>query len=267
MNIGKLAVAITFHFDASRLGFLSRTLNIFKFIDDAEVFVITNSVDERDHQRILDVATGCNLTIKAPELLGHPYLLTWCHFPIFRSIFINDRQVSHFLYLEDDLEISPGNFEYWLSAREDLRGYGAIPSFLRFEVAAIDQKRYATDCPKSFRLSELPIVCKSDYYLYLNLPTPYQGMYLLDRELAEEHLFGPSSSPDFGRWNIREKAAQGLTFASPPGNAFSRNFLGFRIDEKVVDSRALIHHMPNNYANNPLSKFGKVPIVHLIREN
>jgi hypothetical protein len=85
-------------------------------------------------------------------------------------------------------------------------------------------------------------------------------MYLLDRALMQEHLASPSSNPDFGRWNIREKAAQGLTFWGVPKGFHSRIMLGLEAGRKALDRRCLVHHMPNNGANDPQSRFGKIPL-------
>jgi hypothetical protein len=112
--------------------------------------------------------------------------------------------------------------------------------------------------------NQLPKVKISDNYYYINLPKPYQGMYLMDRELLKEHLFGPSSNPDFGIWNIREKAAQGLTFSKVPKGYFSRNLIGYDNNKRQIDTNALIHHTPNNYADNPDTEFGNMPVNSVV---
>ena len=139
-----------------------------------------------------------------------------------------------------------------------------IPSFLRYETPADSSAKVSTDITASVRFSRIPKVKISSGYYYVNLPEPYQGMYLLDRTLAGFHLFGPSSSPDFGTWGIREKAAQGITFHQVPNGCFSRNFLGVDMSTKSIDPGALLHHLPNNYADAPETKFGKIPIEKII---
>jgi hypothetical protein len=123
--------------------------------------------------------------------------------------------------------------------------------------------KVSTDVTARVRFSLIPKVKMSSQYYYVNLPEPYQGMYLLDRVLAGGHLFGPSSSPDFGHWPIREKAAQGITFHEVPTGCFSRNFLGVDMSSKTIDSGALLHHLPNNYADAPETKFGKIPVEEI----
>jgi hypothetical protein len=210
-------------------------------------------------------AIGDNAEIYVPKFIGHPFLLTWGHLDVFRKFFEADEGITHFMYLEDDIEIKPNNIAYWLQGREDLLKVGLIPSFLRYELADQKEGILSTDVTSPVELSAIPtFIANESGNFYINLPEPYQGMYLLDRELAKEHLFGPSSSPDFGPWGIREKAAQGLTFSKIPSGCFSRNFIGYIQSQGCIDPNALIHHTPNNYANNPLSKFGKIHIKNLI---
>ncbi|MBD2189807.1 hypothetical protein H6F41_16880 [Pseudanabaena sp. FACHB-723] len=204
------------------------------------------------------------MKIVSPFLLGHPFLLTWCHFDIFRRVLNLDKTVTHFLYLEDDIYITPENINYWIEGRERLRTFGLIPSFLRYETQVFTDERFSTDVTQILNFNALPrVYFQQIHYAYLNLPQPYQGMYLLDRELMEEHL-NNSCHPDFGIWHIREKAAQGITFLNIPEGFISRNLIGYNTLLQEIDQRCLIHHLPNNYVNNQNTPFGKVPIRNLI---
>ncbi len=167
------------------------------------------------------------------------------------------------MYIEDDIMINKNNIEYWLKGREELRHTGFIPSFLRYEKKD-GGTIYSTDVTKPVHLSHMPKISLPNGYSYVNFREPYQGMYLLDRELMAEHLRGPSSSPDFGPWHIREKAAQGLTFTNIPTGFYSRNLVGFDHKKFSVDPGCLIHHLPDNYANNPQSPFAKIPCRMLV---
>jgi hypothetical protein len=53
-----------------------------------------------------------NIKIVTPKYLGHPYLLTWSHLDVFRKMYKIDDNISHFMYLEDDVEIKLNNIEY-----------------------------------------------------------------------------------------------------------------------------------------------------------
>ena len=266
--IQKLLIGITVHFVKERIEFLRRIAINFNALSlNTKVFVVTNT-NSANEQKLIKAAIQSPVEIYVPKYIGHPYLLTWGHLDIFREYFQTDPDISHFMYLEDDIEIKPNNIKYWLRGREDLREAGLIPSFLRYEFALKETVMRSVDFISSYELKRLPVIKKKidDDYCYLNTPRLYQGMYLLDRELAKEHLFGKSSHPDFGRLSrgIRESACQGLSFTNVPPGCFSRNFFGFMKDKNLIDPDALIHHTSNVYANDPKSKFGKIKIKDMI---
>ena len=265
MKISQLLVAITFHFVEERLKYLEAvTGELPNLAEHVRLVIVTNTNDPQCHQKIRSILpTSSGVEIFVPVLLGHPYLLTWSHFEIFRRYYSEFEDISHFLYLEDDTLVRKENIDYWLRGRSLLSNLHIIPSFLRYEVPAGSFVKVSTDVTARVRFSLIPKVKMSSQYYYVNLPEPYQGMYLLDRVLAGGHLFGPSSSPDFGRWPIREKAAQGITFHEVPTGCFSRNFLGVDMSSKTIDSGALLHHLPNNYADAPETKFGKIPVEEI----
>lgn len=267
-SIEKLAIAVTFHYAENRFEYLAQIASKFGLLaKEVEVAVITNATDELRHDNIRAVLSNgsFNIRVLSPTLMGHPYLLAWSHLDVFRRLIQEDQSISHFMYLEDDILVTRANLEYWLQGRDFLRQFGLIPSFLRYELKQNDGNPYSTDITKKAKFWKLPRVRVTDTYFYVNLRQPYQGMYLLDRELMNEHLSGPSSSPDFGPWGIREKAAQGLTYANVPKGCRSRNFVGFDIERGSVDSRCLIHHTPNNYADNSDIEFGKLLVSEIIR--
>ena len=81
----------------------------------------------------------------------------------------------------------------------------------------------------------------------MNFNNPYQACYIMDRELMEEHLTGESSNPDFGIWDIRAKAAAGVTFFRIPNGFLSRNVFGVTVPTMKIDEDALVSHAANNY--------------------
>jgi len=265
--IQKLLIGITVHFVKERIEYLRHIAKNFNALSlNTQVFVVTNT-NSANEQKLIKAAIQGHVEMYVPKYLGHPYLLTWSHLDIFREYFQADPDISHFMYLEDDIEIKPNNIEYWLRARDNLRAAGLIPSFLRYEFALQETEMRSSDFKSSYELKSLPVFQKiGSNYCYVNTPRLYQGMYLLDRELTKEHLFGKSSHPDASRlsWGIRESACQGLSFINVPSGSFSRNFFGFMKDKNLIDPDALIHHTSNSYANNPKSEFGKIKIKNLI---
>ncbi len=267
----KLAICVIFHFNENRLQFIDKISNNFRTLaDDVLVYIITNTQIDKELEQINSAIKdkGFRVNIFTPTGLGHPYLLPWSHFAIFRTLY-DDESISHFMYLEDDILISRENIAYWVKGREQLRPYNLIPSFVRVEQKNSDSKWYGTDCTRRKNRGLLPHVTVSEDYRFINLPEPYQGTYLLDRELMHEHLSGLSSNPEFGQWGIRERAAQGLTFANIPKGFTSRNLVGYDNKSRQIDKACLIHHTPNNYANSTekKNKFASIPVEKVIVDN
>jgi len=246
----KLAIAVCCHFNESRLAYLDKISNDFASLgSEVLVTVVTNTSKADELKKLESVLTGkgFNYQFFTPDTLGHPLLLTWAHFAVFKDL-LQDESFTHFMYLEDDTLITQENMAYWIEGRELLRPYGLIPSFLRVEKKANDSQWYSSDCPHPFYIYALPRIQVKENLGFINFPELYQGMYLLDRELMQEHLNGPTYSPNSGVWGIQEKAAQGVTFANVPAGFTTRNLVPYKLDTLQVDGRCLIHHVPNNYA-------------------
>ena len=269
MNKIRLAICITVHFSAERLVYLEAMVEHFtQLCEDVEVFIVTNANPNNGEQKLLDDVLkekGFKYHFFTPIGIGHPFLLTWSHFDVFKKL-INDGSISHFMYLEDDLLVTKDNFDYWQDSLQTLQPLGLIPSFFRIEKKKSDSKWYSSDVKERFLFRKLPKVYKNQDYAFINLPHPYQGMYLLTRELMIEHLNSPSSNPDFGIWGIRERAGHGLTFQNIPNWCTSRNFLGFNVKTGRLDPRSFIHHLPNNYVNRdkPDGNLGTIQVDEVI---
>jgi len=113
----ELLIAITFHFVPSRLPYLKRVSNHFQYLSkNTKVFICTNSNDPGDHD-LIRKQVALPTEIFVPTYLGHPYLLTWSHLDIFRRKFLSNSTISHFMYLEDDIEVRVPNIQYWIEAK------------------------------------------------------------------------------------------------------------------------------------------------------
>ncbi len=263
----RLSICVTFHFALHRLVYLETIASEFAHLGKrVEVCIITNThaEDERAKIRATLINKGFDFRMMSPTLLGHPFLLTWCHLDIFRDRIASESSITHFMYVEDDICVRPENVVFWMDAREKLRPYHLIPSFIRYEYRSGSPVQYATDVTHRYDPLTLPRIDHSADYAFFNMPQPYQGLYFLDRELMHEHLSGMSSSPEFSMWNIRETATRGLTFANVPRGCRSRNFIGYRIDEGRIDPDCMLHHTPNNYANMSNTRMGKIPMAEII---
>jgi hypothetical protein len=266
MLIDNLLIAISFHYDEFRLKYLRKICVQIPFLAfNYKLLLFTNASDQISYDKICDhLKDLCKFEIITFNDLAHPFFLTWSHKPIFKNYLLADNSYTHFMYLEDDIQITPDNINYWLRGRCELLEFGLYPSFVRYELNNKDNSRYATDITKKLKLKKYPHKFISSHYAYLNSPQPYQGMYLMDRKMMLEYIDSPAYSPDFGSWNIREKATQGLTFVNVPRPFLSRNLIGINVSKKLIDPGAIIHHLPGNYANNPMSLFGKISIDELI---
>ncbi len=264
-----MLTAISFHYLPARVPFF-RTVVAEQpsLAGRVTVHVFTNThdpVELRDIEACLPPRTDTfSSKIISVPTQAHPYFLTWAHKQSLRGDFAQDPSYTHFMYIEDDILVTSANVSYWLAAREDLRPFGLIPGFIRIERCEADGTWVSSDLREAIRLWRTPALRLSPQRWFLNLRYAYQAMYLFDRELALEHLAGPAMSPEFGRWNIRERAAQGQTFVDVPGGFRTRNVVPFDPRSLCIDSDCHVHHLPNNYANNPRWGHGTVTLDRLV---
>lgn len=268
----KLLVGITFfHYsDESRYKILEDiSRNLHTFCSNVIIAIITLPIEDSIKLKIKNCFKYFKCQIFERRLETHPHWLTWEHLSVFKQFFEEDDHISHFLYLEDDHIITKNNMEYWIESRKELKSTGLVPSFLRYEKKYNDDNLYITDITSSLKIDELNKVLTSKGYGYFNVPTKqlaYQGVYLLDRELAKEHFYSNSFNPGLHHniWGIREGATQGVTFLNVPNGFVTRNVLKYNINDKVIDRSVLIHHAPNNYANDIKSHHGKLLYSNLL---
>jgi len=263
----RLAICVTFHYVEERLKYLAALGSRFgSLAQSVAVTIVTNTGSAAHHGQITEVfrKDGIDVAIFTPTGLGHPFLLAWSHFVVMREKF-KDESFSHFLYLEDDLLCTQEHVNYMLEAREMLRPIGLIPGIFRVEQNPRDLEWYCTDQLARIDMEKCPKVALpvENGLGFINLPLPYQGMYFLDRELMAEHLGGPSSIPDFGKWPIREKAAQGLTFVQIPQGFSSRVVVPFYANEKRIAQCCLLHHMTNSYVLHPRTQLAKIKVKEI----
>jgi hypothetical protein len=266
----RLLICITFYYKFDRLIYLQKSLESLSNIDvDKQIFIITNTFDSDELLSIQAHINSNTTTIKSYEN-GHDFLLTWSHFSLMKK---NLNEFTHFLYLEDDIEFSIKNLNYWIDAREKLKYARLIPGFFRIEKLN-DFNIISTDVIKPMSLYDCGLIDIGNSETFISIVYPYQGMYLFDRELMNEFLESKDFNPDFNQnssikfWNginfgIREKSALGLTYISIPVGFKSRIVLPFDFKNGGLNETCFIHHLPNNYATDINSPFGKVNINNL----
>ncbi|WP_216905036.1 hypothetical protein [Synechococcus sp. CCY 9618] len=267
MPLEKLVICITFYYVLERPCFLTDLINGIAGVANQITLIIITNLDDSSLLEHLVGPLPENFTISYlhPSGIGHPFLLTWTHREILEEV-ANKRDGSYFLYCEDDILVTLENVLYWLESRDALNSCGFYPSFLRVEYDLRRGAWVSTDCPQGVSMKHQPILFLDNGDIYVNASNPYQGMYLLDPDLIQEMVSSPAMSPDFGFWNIREKAAQGLTFVNIPHGFHSRNLLRVEPIEMSIDRRSWLHHLSNNYALNDNTAFGSQPMDTFLKD-
>jgi hypothetical protein len=263
----RVLCCITFHFVVGRLESLADVLQALSEFSVAllEVVIVTNAIDEGEtailRRLAVEIMGEGRATICRVDGLEHPFDLAWHHKQVLAARFPGDAVsgFTHFVYLEDDIRFTFANFEYFLTAREHLRGAGLLPAFLRTEWSRDAAGLVATDCFWPVYVPVQP--CRgAGEMCFINMPNPYNPCFVLDRELAREHLASPASdrvaSSRLVAWGVRERAAMGLCLDNVPKPFRWRYVVPLSTASGGVPPSARVRHLQNTYAaaNSGLAK-------------
>jgi hypothetical protein len=212
-----------------------------------------------------------------PSLLRrHGFYLTWAHKAVFRQV-LSDPSFSLMIYLEDDIRFTDQSLSYWCRFREPLFAHGLLPGYVRYEKLGkadyvVDQQTRQDLARPSIRIrtADSPVAD----LLFVGLTSPYQGMFVLDRPLAMEHLrYSPARDPfrseHFQDWRLRERAAMGPIFDDVPSGFEARNVVPVRMSEAgryELDASCLIEHTSGTNTRHPKKKrtlFGTIRVDEL----
>jgi hypothetical protein len=199
------------------------------------------------------------------------YYLTWAHKAILRRVF-RDPELSLMIYLEDDLKFTGESLDYWCRYRKPLAELGLLPGFVRFEER--DGVRYVVDQVQRQAIrQEIRLRGVDGDPTFTQLENPYQGMYILDRPLAERHLrYSPYRGPLRSTlssgvyWLVRERAAYGPMHDDVPEGFRYRHVVPIRaaVQGSVrLDPVCLLEHMGSTYVDQDNSRFGNVLLENL----
>ena len=273
----KIAVSIAFYFDEKKLVNLKEVCeSLRKLSNKVDIYIFTNKISNEDEKKLNEKIQG-NVKIIITDQILNDRLLPWYHVNFMKKLYINDKNITHFIYLEDDILINKLNFDYWVNCRKILKKFSLIPGFVRTEINNDNKEIYAIDFVKKSKLKSLPKIKVDENYYFVNHKFPYQGMYLYDRELMKEHVFGPSSNPDCGHGaydtnlidtrminlDLMAKANIGLTYLNVPNGFFNRMVTLYNIKEKKIDNKCQIKHLSNKYSNSE-SWFGNIKLSDAI---
>lgn len=278
----KIAACIAFSYKEERLIHIKEICKNLEMIDkNIDLTIVVNDLGFSKKDFIeKEINSICSLKIEFfnPKDLLDPRLLPLSHFEIVKKKF-NQKEYSHFLYLEDDILIKELNIKYWVIARASLKKYNLIPSFVRTEINEKDKERYVVDTiKKNSFLLQSKILNKNKSFAFLNLVNFYCGSYFYDRELMSEHLNGPSCSLDFGHGSynqkyiipdmqelgLLERASAVLAFKDVPKGFLHRNMVPVNVITKQLEEYCLIEHLSNKFANTK-SDFGKIKVKDVFK--
>jgi len=211
----------------------------------------------------------------------HGFYLTWAHKALFARA-LADPAFSHFVYLEDDLRFTNQSLAYWCRFRAPLAPHHLLPGFVRYEVHdgdryVVDQARHQNLYRSSVALDRRRVgMASGPDVLCVNLDNPYQGMYVLDRDLAVAHFRrSPARSPLRSRaahpvppWEqlVRERAAMGPIFDEVPSGFIARNVvpvLDLGDGRVALDPSCLVEHVSGNYTPSSDRRYGKIRVDDL----
>jgi hypothetical protein len=271
----RLLVAISFHFAQERFGYLEevlRTLANFA-VRKRNIVVFTNTADATAQEALRQVFRRAHLAdrqdarVMSETNLTHPFDLTWMHKRLITDEFLApESPYTHFIYLEDDECLTFENFAYFLAARDILRPFALVPAFLRTEWSKARRLYVNTDNLSPVILRDRPFVAARGH-AFCCADNPYHGAFILDRELAQEYAasrsFDPYRSREVIHFDTRERAAMGLTFEAPPPPFTYRVVVPVSIATRAAPRCAWLMHLPDNYANDPDSPFGKIAMTDL----
>lgn len=239
--------------------------------------VAIDVVSERDAPGYL-LEPGNRIACIEPMVQGNPWRLTWTHKRVFGDLVLHHRpfeQITHLVYIEDDMALPPDALAYWCTYRPALAARGLLPGFIRVEgpadnLCVTGWRRRSDGRPRVPLRSLTPAAAEGAVVWFVNLSNPYQAMYVLDEELADWHfrfsdfrsLRRSKLSTTFGgRWGVPERAAAGPIFdGDVPAGFHSRNVLPLVATEGAHAyplTSCLVHHLPWKDHNDPSVPQGK----------
>ena len=195
-----------------------------------------------------------NIVLNSVDITNvDPRILQWDH-KNFLARFL-DSEYTHFIYADADLVINYHIMDYWVKTKEMFDKYskGFIPGTFRFEnynnsIRSVDTT-YRTDIPT------LKLININNQWFF-SPQEPFQGVSIMDKELALEHLNSPYVNLDsvgIHGFGYGETAISAYIFENPP-NGYTHRIL-IPLDNY---EDCWIQHLPNNYAANSFKEHGKI---------
>jgi hypothetical protein len=238
----KLWVNICFYYVEDRV---EKFKEIFKTLSEIpNIKIIINS----------NVNFDDSLPIEVTEL-SDTYHYTWEH-KRYMPEFLNS-EYTHFVYLEGNIEVTKKTFNYWLLTRELFKrnNLNYIPATHRVQKDK-NGNIYSLDCTHTQR--NRPTITVEEQK-FISLSEPYQGMFIMDKELVREHI-----QSDY--YNVGQKGSFGIRESANLGNMFINIPSGYNHRCMIpVDnfSDSWVTHFGTDYHGDPGSPHAKIKVEDL----
>jgi hypothetical protein len=237
----KLFVNVAIYYVQERLNGFYKTINALSEIKNVKIIINSN------------INFDVNLPIHVSNL-ADPYHLTWEHKKYMQEFL--DSDYTHYAYLEGNVEVTKKTFNYWNKTRQLFKrnNLNFIPAIHRVQV--VDGQTYSLDCTHHVRnVSGIEVEGQK----FVSLAEPYQGMFIMDREMVEEHM-----QSDY--FNLGQKHTYGIRESANLGNMYVNIPSGYQHRAMIPlnnFSDCLVSHYGTNYHRNPNSPHAKIKIEEL----
>lgn len=239
----KLWVSLCFYYVENRLENFKRTINNLSNIPNIKITVDSN------------VNFDSNLDIRVTQL-ADPYHYTWEH-KKYMPEFLNS-DYSHFAYVEGNIDVTKKTFDYWIKTREMFlkNNHNLIPAVHRIQKDK-EGNIYSLDCTHKQHGCRI----KVDDQEFIFLSEPYQGMFIMDKEMVKEHIdSGYYSLGHKHTYGIRESANLGNIYVNVPPNLPHRAALPLNIPDECM-----VEHFGTDYHGDVNSPHAKIKIEDLFK--
>lgn len=239
----KLWVNVCFYYVEERLERFKEVIKTLSAIPNIKLIINSN------------VNFDSSLPIHVVDL-EHPYWHTWEHKKYMPEFLESD--YTHFAYLEGNIRVEKKTFDYWIKTRElfQRNNLNFIPATHRVQVNK--SQVYSLDC--THYQQHRPTITVEEQK-FISLSEPYQGMFIMDKELVKEHI--ESDYYKFGQkgsWGIRESANLGNMFVNIPVGFGHRYMLPLN-----NFSDTWVTHFGTDYHGDKNSPHAKIKIEDLFR--
>lgn len=255
LSRSSLIVHIAFHFVAARAQYLFRVLdeiNTYRF-HKIDIYIDTNRNETAALLRSYPTRPGVTLHVVTHTNLKHPFDLTWRH----RSNI--DKALGdydYYMYMEDDICVSDAALQAWHDDSERLAAEKYLRGFVRAETTASGEL-VSTDYRS--RISSRRVL-RIGNRLFVRPNNPYQGFWVYSQQQMQTFVASECWQTGNCNWPVRERASAGMIWLD-----HERHNILVPLHKGRIDPRAIVIHLPNNYANDSQSSFGKLRIDDCIR--